>query len=285
MKVSICGAGTMGRGIAIVCAQSGCETVLYDVNPAALEKAVHAIHTSFDSSVAKQRMTAGDAEKAKEKIIAATTIDPMKGSDFIIEAIIEQLDAKTDFFKVVEAEIADGTTILASNTSSISINSIARELQRPEQFIGLHFFNPANIMKLVEIINGVRTSSETLQRSVAFAKQLGKTPAVAKDVPGFIVNRVARNYYNEAQRIVTESAASIQQVDVVMKSLGFKMGPFELMDLIGVDVNLDVTKSISAQYFNEPRFQPSVLQQQYVDAGLHGKKTGRGFYDYTEKTE
>jgi len=170
---------------------------------------------------------------------------------------------------------------LATNTSSIAITALTASLQHPERFVGLHFFNPAHIMKLVEVIKGQRTAQSVVDDAFAFAKSLGKSPVVASDVPGFIVNRVARNFYNEPQRIVMERCATIEQVDTLMTSLGFKMGPFQLMDLIGVDVNLDVTTSQWQQFYNEPRFAPSLLQRQYVDAGNHGRKSGHGFYDYS----
>ena len=194
----------------------------------------------------------------------------------VIEAIAERLDIKHTLYRSLESVLAP-TAILASNTSSISIAALARCLQDPSRFVGLHFFNPAHIMKLVEVIKGPRTSQKVVEVCVDFATGLGKVPVVAADAPGFIVNRIARNYYNESQRIVMEGASSIEQVDTLMKGLGFRMGPFELMDLIGVDVNLDVTKSQWEQFFHEPRFTPSLLQQQYVDAGLHGKKSGGGF--------
>ena len=194
----------------------------------------------------------------------------------MIEAIAERLDIKHAFFQSVE-KVCRPDAILASNTSSISIASLARCLQDPTRFVGLHFFNPAHIMKLVEVIRGPRTSDAVVQICVETARGMGKTPVVAKDAPGFIVNRIARNYYNEAQRVVMEGAATIEQTDALMQGLGFKMGPFALMDLIGVDVNLDVTKSQWQQFFYEPRFTPSLLQQQYVDAGLHGTKSGGGF--------
>lgn len=281
--LAICGAGTMGRGIALSAIQSGFNAVLHDSFEGALEQSKSFINTQLQSSVAKGRITEAQSIEIASRFTITSDTSAMNNADIVIEAIIENLQAKIDLFKIIENECSGENTILATNTSSISINSIARHLKRPENFVGLHFFNPAHIMKLVEIIRGTRTSDDVVKRCVELSKKLGKSPAIAKDVPGFIVNRVARNYYNEAQRVVTEGTATIEQVDTLMKSIGFKMGPFELMDLIGVDTNLDVTKSIYAQYFNEPRFQPSVMQQQYVDAGLHGKKTGRGFYDYTTK--
>ncbi len=282
MKVGICGAGTMGRGIALACVQAQMECILYDLNAEVLDAGRQFVEKQLNSAVSKGKMTAENAQNAQKLFHFSSSIEDLRSCELVVEAIVEQKVIKDTLFKELEATLSD-TAIIGSNTSSISIASLACGFRRPDRFIGLHFFNPAHIMKLVEVICGPRTSEETLQKTLGFVKSLSKSPAVAKDVPGFIVNRVARNYYNEAQRIVMESAAEIAQVDTIMKAHGFKMGPFELMDLIGVDVNLDVTKSMYQQYFFEPRFQPSLLQQQYVDAGLHGRKTGRGFYDYSEQ--
>jgi 3-hydroxybutyryl-CoA dehydrogenase len=197
-----------------------------------------------------------------------------------VEAIVENRSAKQELFRALESLGISPQTIIASNTSSISIAALASVLHHPERCIGLHFFNPAHVMRLVEVVRSARTSEQTLQRALDFVQRLGKTPVVVRDIPGFIVNRVARNYYNEALRIVVEGVAEVEQVDRLLRGAGFPMGPFELMDLIGLDVNLEVTRSIYEQHFYEPRFAPSVLQQQYVDAGLLGRKTGRGFYPY-----
>lgn len=279
MIVGICGAGTMGRGIAIAALQASHSVVVFDIADAPLEKAKANITSTLDKAVEKGKLTATDRDLAIERSTFTTNLDDLSVCDVVIEAVAERLDIKHDLFTRLEALVRPDA-ILATNTSSISIASLARPLQHQDRFVGLHFFNPAHIMKLVEVIKGPRTSESTVAWCVDFSKGLGKTPVVAKDVPGFIVNRIARNFYNEAQRIVMEGAATIPQVDALMQGLGFKMGPFELMDLIGVDTNLDVTKSQWQQFFLEPRFQPSMLQQQHVDAGLHGKKTGRGFYDH-----
>lgn len=278
MIIGICGAGTMGRGIAIASLLVGHRVVLFDINQAAVDSAVAYIKGQLAKSVEKGKMTA-DAF-ATIAIDGGVETGLLCDCDIVIEAVAEILDVKHTLFAALEAVVSD-TCILTSNTSSISIASIARSLKRPDRFAGLHFFNPAHIMKLVEVIRGPRTSQQTVDVCVAFATELGKTPVVAKDAPGFIVNRIARNYYNESQRIVMEGASTVESVDTLIKGLGFKMGPFELMDLIGVDVNLDVTKSQWQQFFLEPRFTPSLLQQQMVDAGLHGRKSGRGFYDHS----
>jgi 3-hydroxybutyryl-CoA dehydrogenase len=278
MTVGICGAGTMGRGIAIASLLAGHHVVMFDINQQAVDAAIGYVTSQLQKSVEKGKMTqqAFDAMVLK----GGTDIAMLGPSELVIEAVAELLDVKHKLFTAIEG-IVSSSCILTSNTSSISIASIASVLGAPERFAGLHFFNPAHIMKLVEVIRGPRTSEATVTSCVDFASGLGKTPVVAKDAPGFIVNRIARNYYNESQRIVMEGASTVEDVDTLMKGLGFKMGPFELMDLIGVDVNLDVTKSQWQQFFQEPRFTPSLMQQQAVDAGLHGKKTGRGFYDYS----
>ncbi len=276
MNVGICGAGTMGRGIAISSLLAGHSVVLYDISLEACTAAQAGVIAQLQKAVEKGKLSEENFQQAQTRVATSEQLSALAECTLIVEAVAEKIDLKHTIFRELEAVVSP-TAILTSNTSSISIASLARVLQDPSRFAGLHFFNPAHIMKLVEVVRGPRTSDTVVEACVAFAKGLGKTPVVAADAPGFIVNRIARNFYNEAQRIVMEGAATIPQVDASMKSLGFKMGPFELMDLIGVDVNLDVTKSQWEQFFHEPRFTPSLLQQQYVDAGLHGKKTGKGF--------
>ena len=276
MIIGICGAGTMGRGIAIASLSAGHSVVLVDLSSDALDAAVQYVRDQLSKSVEKGKLTESQYDSATSSISSSTEATALGSADIVIEAIAERLDVKHALFRELE-KVVTTTAILATNTSSISIASLARCLNDPSRFVGLHFFNPAHIMKLVEVIKGPRTSTLVVDACVDFAKGLGKVPVVAADAPGFIVNRIARNYYNESQRIVMEGASSIEQVDLLMRGLGFRMGPFELMDLIGVDVNLDVTKSQWEQFFHEPRFTPSLLQQQYVDAGLHGKKSGGGF--------
>lgn len=279
MIIGICGAGTMGRGIAVASLTAGHSVVLFDMHEAALDAARTTIVGNLRTAVEKGKLDAARCAAAEERIATSTGLAAMANVDLVVEAVAERLDVKHALFLELESIVREDA-ILTSNTSSISIASLARVLRHPSRFAGLHFFNPAHIMKLVEVIKGPRTSPDVITTCVEFAKGLGKTPVVAADAPGFIVNRIARNFYNEAQRVVMEGAATIPQVDTLMKGLGFKMGPFELMDLIGVDVNLDVTTSQWQQFFQEPRFTPSVLQQQYVDAGLHGRKTKAGFYPY-----
>lgn len=276
MIIGICGAGTMGRGIAIASLSAGHSIILFDLSSDALVAAVTFVRDQLAKALEKGKLTQEQFEAATAALSSSTDASALGTSDMVIEAIAERIDIKHALFREIETVVSPNA-IIATNTSSISIASLARCLNDPSRFVGLHFFNPAHIMKLVEVIKGPKTSRHVVDVCVDYAKGLGKVPVVAADAPGFIVNRIARNYYNESQRIVMEGASTIEQVDTLMKGLGFRMGPFELMDLIGVDVNLDVTKSQWEQFFHEPRFTPSLLQQQYVDAGLHGKKTGGGF--------
>lgn len=279
MNVGIIGAGTMGRGIAVASLSASHSVVMVDIHASALDTAKSSILSTLQGAVDRGKLSPDVANAAAAALSTSTSVSALNSCDIVIEAIAERIDIKNALFQELEPLVAP-SCIIATNTSSISITALARVLRDPTRFVGLHFFNPANIMKLVEVIEGRRTRADVVLTCVEFAKGLGKTPVVARDVPGFIVNRVARNFYNESQRIVMEGAATIEQVDRHLKALGFRMGPFELMDLIGVDVNLDVTTSQWEQFYLEPRFQPSLLQRQYVDGGLHGKKSGRGFYDY-----
>lgn len=283
MRIGIVGAGTMGRSIALACLTSGYPVTLTDIHPEALENATRYISDQLDTMVTKQRISLDHAHQARSALQTSTDHAIHAAATLIIESIIEERTAKASLFAQLES-IVSPMAIVATNTSSISINALAASLRYPTRFIGIHFFNPAHIMKLVEIIPSLRTEQTTIERAMEFAHSLGKEPIIVRDVPGFLVNRVVRNYYNEALRIVSEGAATIEQVDRIMEAAGFRMGPFRLMDLIGVDTNFSVTKSIYEQYFFEPRFQPSLLQQSYVDAGLHGRKTGRGFYSYGDSS-
>jgi 3-hydroxybutyryl-CoA dehydrogenase len=284
-KIGVIGAGTMGRGIALSCIQAGYETTIFDIQESNTKGAQDYIFSQLLKAVEKGKSTNEQATAAKNLLTMSNDISELSGCDLVIEAIIEDYSVKNEVFEGLELVGISDNAVIATNTSSLSVNSLASSLKNPERFVGLHFFNPAHLMKLVEIIKGARTSDAIIERCVDFIKSLGKSPVIAKDVPGFIVNRVARNYYNEGMRIATEGIAEPQQIDRIMKSVGFKMGPFELMDLIGNDVNLEVTKSVWGQYFNEPRFAPSTMQQQVVNAKMYGKKTGRGFYDYSEDKE
>jgi 3-hydroxybutyryl-CoA dehydrogenase len=281
-RFGICGAGTMGASIACAALQAGFRVFLYDTSEAARSRGITFIRETFAKAVEKEKMSTSAAEEAIKHLTSCSTLKELSACDIVIEAIVEDKSVKSGLFAQLEALLRPDA-IIASNTSSIAITTLALGLKRPERFIGMHFFNPAHVMKLVEIIPGKHTSPEITSFAQKAAQKLGKTAVVAKDVPGFIVNRVARNFYLEAMHIVTEGGASIEQVDMLMRSAGFKMGPFELMDVIGLDVNFAVTLSVWEQYFHEPRFAPAQMQREYVEAGLLGKKTGEGFYKYPTK--
>ena len=285
MFIGIIGSGTMGIGIAQVAATSGCKVFLYDANPAQTEKSLQNLQQTLNKLAAKQKISAERSAKIYDSIKPCSNISDFKDCNLVIEAIIENKEIKSKVFQNVE-EIVSENCVIASNTSSISITSLSSELKNPERFIGIHFFNPAPLMHLVEVIPGLLTENNLAQEIVDFMKSWDKSPIIVKDVPGFIVNRIARPFYGEALRIVEENLATPEQVDDAMKSLGnFKMGPFELMDLIGIDVNFSVTKTVYQDYFFDPKYKPSLLQQRMSEAKLLGRKTGKGFYDYSEKNQ
>ena len=271
----------MGQGIAQVCVVAGFDVLLYDVQSEFILKGISLIEKSLSTAVERGKIQSAEKERALARIKAQPDLQQLK-ADLIIEAAIENLDVKKKLFTTLE-EINSQHCILTTNTSSIPVTQIAAALKHPERFAGLHFFNPAPIMKLVEIISGAGTNNATVELLKQFSEKLGKTAVLAKDSPGFIVNRVARHYYVEALRLLEENVSDINTIDSLMKSAGFKMGPFELMDLIGVDTNFSVTTSIYHAFHQEPKFRPSRIQQQKVDAGHHGRKSGKGFYDYTKK--
>jgi len=278
LKVAVVGAGTMGQGIAQVCAMTGFETLLYDLDSGIVGRAIEQIERNLSIGIEKGKINNEQKQFALDHIDSCTDIKDVS-ADIIIEAIIEKLDAKVQLFRDLE-EINSEETIIATNTSSIPITSIAAHLSRPGNFIGMHFFNPAHVMKLVEVITGLSTFHDTTRKVVEFSKKLGKETILAKDSPGFIVNRVARHFYLESLKILEEKVADHQTIDFLMENSGFKMGPFRLMDLIGIDTNFSVTKSIYDSFYQDAKFRPSRIQQQMVNGGLLGMKTGKGFYEY-----
>lgn len=279
--IGIIGAGTMGGGIAQVAALSGFEVILHDVSADALKLAMDRTKEDFRRSVEKGRLRPVDATKGLAGIHPRKNFGDMGNADFIVEAAIEDLKAKQEIFRKLDA-IVRPDVILATNTSSLSITAVAALTKAPDSVVGMHFFNPPPLMKLVEIVRGKQTSDATAKTAVDLAIKMGKTPVVCRDTPGFIVNRVARPFYGEALRLLGEGVATVEEIDRIVKlEGGFKMGPFELMDLIGIDVNYAVTKSVYEQFFQEPRFKPHPIQRQMVEAGTLGRKTKKGFYSYS----
>ncbi len=276
--VAVIGAGVMGSGIALCAIQSGYPTLLFDVNAQSLEKGVKHIEKQIAIAVEKGKTTQEKADIALQRLSTTTDKNQLIAS-FIIEAVIEKLSVKQELFTHLES-INSPHSILATNTSSIPITQIGAPLKHPERLVGVHFFNPAHIMKLVEIIKGAATSPDIAKAAFNWALSLGKTAVYAEDAPGFIVNRVARHYYVESLKILEENVADIPQIDNLLQASGFKMGAFRLMDLIGVDTNFSVTSSMYQQFHYDPKFRPSRIQQQKVDAGHHGQKTKIGFYSY-----
>lgn len=280
--VGVVGAGAMGAGIAQVAAAAGHRVRILDTREGAAKQAIEGIQAQFSKMAAKGKMTGDAAIAASQRLIPASSISDFSDTGVVIEAIVENLEVKRDLFRSLE-DVCNASCIFATNTSSISVTSIAAGLKNPNRLVGMHFFNPAPLMALVEIISGLATSKDLAQTLHETAKAWGKIPVFAKSTPGFIVNRVARPYYAEGLRLLNEGATDCATLDALMREAGgFKMGPFELMDMIGHDVNFAVTQSVWRAFYNDQRFLPSLIQQELVEAGHLGKKTKRGFYNYAE---
>ena len=281
-KLAVVGAGAMGRGIAQIAAQAGSQVCLFDTQIDTLQMCIDAIITTWDKQAGKGKLTAEQVAVFKSRLVACHSLNDLSQCDIVVEAIVERLDIKQNLLKQLEAIVAP-TCVLATNTSSLSVTAIAAGLKMPQRFAGYHFFNPVPLMKVVEVIPGLKTDPAVCAQLTAYAQQMGHTPVTASDTPGFIVNHAGRAYGTEALRIVSEGIADFATIDAILRDqVGFKLGPFELMDLTALDVSHPVMESVYRQYYDEPRYRPSVITAQRLAGGVLGKKTGAGFYQYVE---
>ncbi len=279
-RVGIVGAGAMGSGIAQVAAASGHTVVLYDAQAGAVDRGIAFVEKNMARAVEKKKLSADEAAGTRGRISSIESLNALAGCDLVIEAIVEDLPLKQKLFDTIEPFVGSDA-VLATNTSSLSVTAIAGACTTPRRVVGIHFFNPPTVLPLVEIIPGIATDASIVESASSLMQEWGKTTVVASDTPGFIVNRIARPFYGEALRIYEEGIADMATIDWAMRELGgFKMGPFELMDFIGNDVNLAATKSVYEAMFHDSRFRPTLTQQRLVDAGFLGRKSGRGYYDY-----
>jgi 3-hydroxybutyryl-CoA dehydrogenase len=279
ITICVCGAGTMGRGIAQVAAQSGFSTILFDINDSALDHARLILERNLDYLLEKGKISVAEKSTFFERLTFVTDLQECTG-EIIIEAIAENEGAKISLFNEL-SKYNNEEVIFATNTSSLSVSALQEKISFPERVVGMHFFNPAYIMKLVEVVKGRQTSNDVVTAVYEICREMNKVPVICKDAPGFIVNRIARHYYLESLKIMEEGIASFEETDAILESSGFKMGPFKLMDLIGIDINLAVSQSLYGAFNKEERFKPSPVQIEKVKNGLLGEKTGKGFYDYT----
>ncbi|MGE0332493.1 MAG: 3-hydroxyacyl-CoA dehydrogenase [Ramlibacter sp.] len=281
-NVGVVGAGAMGRGIAQIAAQAGSTVKIFDTQHEAVVKALDAVSSQWDKLADKGRLDAGQVAAFKARLQPAATLADLVGCDMVIEAVVERLDIKKSLFAELEGLVAP-QAVLATNTSSLSVTSIAAGLKHPGRMAGYHFFNPVPLMKVVEVIAGLKTDTAVCERLADYARQMGHTPVQAQDTPGFIVNHAGRGYNTEALRVVTEGVADFATIDRILKDqAGFKLGPFELMDLTGLDVSQPVMESVYRQYYEEPRYRPTVIAAQRLAGGVLGRKTSEGFYRYVD---
>ncbi len=278
--IGIIGSGTMGAGIAQVAGLAGLEVILHDLSPEALANGMERIKRELRRGTEKGKVTPTGATETLSCIHPRKNFRDLANAEIIIEAAYEDLETKKGIFRRLD-EIVAPEAVLATNTSSLSVTAIGSQTRTPESVVGMHFFNPPTMMKLVEIVRGNRTSDRTVSLASDLAVKLDKVPVVCRDTPGFIVNRLARPFYGEALRLLGDGIATVEEIDtIVVREGGFAMGPFALMDLIGIDVNYAVTRSVYEQFFHEPRFRPHAIQREMVDAGKLGRKTKQGFYTY-----
>jgi 3-hydroxybutyryl-CoA dehydrogenase len=281
--IGIVGTGAMGRGIAQIAAQAGAQILLFDMVPEAASKAREALLATWGKLLEKGRISPEQMAQYTARLQPCAALDELKICDLVIEAVVEKLDIKQTLFKQLE-NLVSASCVLATNTSSLPVTAIAAALSNPERFIGFHFFNPVPLMKVVEVIPGLKTSTQVSERLMTLSKQMGHTPVMASDTPGFIVNHAGRGYGTEALRIVGEGVSDFATIDAILRDqVGFKLGPFELMDLTGLDVSHPVMESVYHQYYEEPRYRPSVITAQRLAGGVLGRKTQAGFYDYSEE--
>jgi len=279
-NIAVIGAGTMGQGIAQMCAVAGYPVFLYDIQPELTRTAIASIRKIFEDQVRREKMTAAQRDAAIGRIEAVHDFRQLQ-VDLAIEVVLEKLEVKHKILTELE-KFNSVDSLIVSNTSSLSITQLAAPLKHKERFAGLHFFNPATVMKLVEIVRGAATSDQVMKSLVLFAESLGKTAAITNDSPGFIVNRINRLFFAEALKIAEENVAGFNEIDNLIKATGFRMGPFQLLDLVGLDTSYAVSWSLYESFYYEPKFRPSRIQQQKVDAGQYGRKSGKGFYEYPE---
>ncbi|CAI8358527.1 MAG: 3-hydroxybutyryl-CoA dehydrogenase [Bacteroidetes bacterium MED-G17] len=277
-NIAVVGAGTMGLGIAQVCALSGYVVKLFDLNEKSLQTAEQKINVNLNKGIEKGKISKQQKSEGLKNLNFTHNFNDLK-ADLFIEAVVEKLEVKIQLFNQLMENNGD-TAIYASNTSSIPLSQIAGKCKFPEKVIGIHFFNPAHIMKLVEIIKPAQADKALIRNTKSFVKSIGKVPILVQDSPGFVVNRVARHFYVESLKVLEDGVADLTTIDALIKNMGFKMGPFELMDLIGVEANYNVTKTMFEQFNFDAKFRPSRIQKAKVDAGLWGRKTGKGFYEY-----
>lgn len=280
--ITVFGAGTMGAGIAQVCAQAGAQVVLCDPSPDAIRRAQKAIEADLKKGVEIKKLAAEDERAARERLRYESGLYDCSKSDLVIEAIFERLDVKQELFSRLDNQL-DPSAVLATNTGSLSVTAIAAKTRFPDRVCGLHFFNPAPRMKLVEVVAAAQTAEDVINQCMAFVRDLGKVPVRVQDSPGFIVNRCARPFYGEALRCLGEQLADVAAIDKIFcEGGGFKMGPFELMDLTGIDINYAATRSVWEGYFHDSRYRPHLILKKMLEAGRLGKKSGRGFYEYPD---